>query len=133
MYSKELEEKKFEIQRMKRLNDIKPHFINNGVSTSSSNVTIMLKNKGNTARNIVLKKVQGDFLHFGKLDSDKEIDSGKNIEIKGNVTSAGRNLDNATRNYTLELFFEDIESNNYKQVITNQKVSKPELLEEDKS
>ena len=129
LHEKGTEEKNAELQKKRRLNDIKPYFVNNGGTSSSTNVSINLKNKGNTAINLDLKKVQGDFIHFGKLDSEKEIDSGLNIEIKGNIAPAGRNLDNATRNYILELYFKDIDGNKYKQVITGQKVSKPELIQ----
>ena len=129
-HNKGIEEKKLKIQEIKRLSEIKPHFINNGGSSNSSNISITLKNKGKTAKNISLNKIRGEFINFQKLSSEIEIDSGKNIEIKGSITSSGRNQDNGNRNYELELTYENIDGNKYKQKIENRKVGNPELIKE---
>lgn len=129
-HNKGIEEKKLELERIKRLSEIKPHFINNGGSSNSSNISISLKNKGNTARNLILNKVRGEFLFFEKLNSEIEIDNGQNIEIKGNIASSGRNQDNGSRDYELELKYEDIDGKQYKQKIENRKMGNPELIEE---
>jgi len=130
LHNKGIEEKKLEIQKIKRLSEIKPHFINNGGSSNSSNMLITLKNKGETAKNISLNKIRGEFIIFQKLNSEIEIDNGKNIEIKGNITPSGRNQDNGNRDYELELIYEDIDGNKYKQKIENRKIGNPELIKE---
>jgi len=129
LHDKGIEEKKLEIQKIKRLGDIKPHFINNGSSSNSLNLVINLRNKGNTAKNLILNKVRGEFLNFGQLNPDAEIDTGKNIEIKANVTPSGKNHDNGNRDYEIELLYEDIDGNKYRQTIENQKVGNPEIIE----
>lgn len=129
-HKKGIEDKKLELERIKRLSEIKPHFINNGGSSNSSNISITLKNKGNTARNLILNKVRGEFILFEKLNSEIEIDNGKNIEIKGNIAPSGRNQDNGSRDYELELKYADIDGNQYKQKIENRKIGNPELIEE---
>ncbi|MCL4483631.1 MAG: hypothetical protein M1445_13650 [Bacteroidetes bacterium] len=129
-HNKGIEEKKLELERIKRLSEIKPHFINNGGSSNSSNILISLKNKGNTAKNLILNKVRGEFLFFEKLNSEIEIDNGQNIEIKGNIASSGRNQDNGSRDYELELKYEDIDGKQYKQKIEHRKMGNPELIEE---
>ncbi|PTN09718.1 hypothetical protein [Mangrovibacterium marinum] len=130
LHNKGIEEKKLEIQEIKRLSEIKPHFTNNGGSGSSSNFLINLKNKGFTARNLRLNKIRGEFIIFEKLNPEVEIDSGKNIEIKANITPSGRNQDNGNRDYEIELLFEDIDGNKYKQKIENRKIGNPELIKE---
>ena len=128
-HNKGIEEKIFELEKIKRLSEIKPHFINNGGSTNSSNISITCKNKGNTAKSLILNKVRGEFLFFEKLNPEIDIDNGKNIEIKGNIASSDRYQDNGSRNYELELKYEDIDGNQYKQKIENRKIGNPELIE----
>jgi len=129
-HNKGIEEKKLELEKIKRLSEIKPHFINNGGSSNSSNISITLKNKGNTASNLILNKVRGEFIFFEKLNSEIEIDNGKNIEIKANIASSGRYQDNGSRDYELELKYTDMDGNQYKQKIENRKIGNPELIEE---
>ena len=130
LHNKGIEEKKLEIQEIKRLSEIKPHFTNNGGSGSSSNILINLKNKGYTARNLKLNKIRGEFMRFEQLNSEAEIDNGKSIEIKANITESGRHLDNGNRDYEIELLYEDIDGNKYKQKIENRKIGNPELTKE---
>jgi len=128
LHNKVSDERKIELQKNLRINDIKPYFFRNGGHSSSSNISIPLKNKGNTARKLRLTKIKGEFMHFEKLNPDSEVDSNGNIEIKANITEGGRHLDNGSRDYELELYFEDIEENCYKQTIYSRKISLPELL-----
>ena len=130
LHNKGVEDKKLEIQKIKRLSEIKPHFINNGGGSNSSNISITLKNKGKTAKNISLKKIHGEFINFQKLNSEIEIDNGKNIEIKGNITPSGRNQNNGNRVYEIELTYENVDGNKYKQKIENRKIGNPELIKE---
>jgi hypothetical protein len=51
------------------------------------------------------------------------------LEIKGSISSAGRNLDNGQRTYTIDLFFEDIDGNKYMQPIINGKIGNIEKIE----
>jgi hypothetical protein len=129
-HNKGIEEKKLEIQKIKRLSEIKPHFTNNGGSSNSSNITLTLKNKGNTAKNLSLIKISGEYIIFQKLNSELEIDNGRNIEIKANITSSGRSGDNGNRVYELELTYENIDGNKYMQKIINGKIGNPELIHE---
>ncbi len=128
LHNKGVEEKKLEIQEIKRLSEIKPHFINIGGGSDPSNISIRLKNKGATAINLTLNKIRGEFITFQKSNPETEIDNGKNIEIKGNIFSSGRNQDNGNRDYELELTYEDIDGNKYKQKIENRKTGNPELI-----
>jgi hypothetical protein len=128
LHNKGIEEKKLEIQEIKRLSDIKPHFINNGGGSNSSSILINLKNKGNTARCLILNKIRGEFINFERLNPEAEIDNGKNIEIKANITPSGRYQDNGQRDYQIELLYEDIDGNKYKQKIENREIGNPELI-----
>lgn len=130
LHNKGIEEKKLEIQKIKRLSEIKPHFINNGGSSNSSNLSLALKNKGNTAKNLSLIKLSGEYIVFQKLNSELEIDNGRDIEIKANITPSGRYGDNGSRIYELELAYENIDGNKYMQKIINGKIGNPELINE---
>ncbi len=128
LHNKGIEDKKLEIQEIKRRSDIKPHFINNGSSNNSSKILIKLKNKGNTGRNLSLNKICGEFITFRIVNPEAEIDNGKDIEIKANITSSERYQDNANRYYEIDLLYEDIDGNKYKQKIENRGIGNPELI-----
>jgi len=128
LHNKGIEEKKLEIQNIKRVNEIKPYFVTHGGYGSSSNFSFSIKNKGNTARNLSIKKLNGDNIHFEKLNSEIEIDTGNSIEIKASISTQGRYSDNGSREYEIELYYEDIDGNKYRSDILNGKISKPVLI-----
>jgi len=129
LHSRLSEEKKLELQKMKRINDIKPYFVKNTTASSSDSITIKLKNNGNTASSLKLEKIVGEFISFGKLNFEKEIEKDRILEVNGNISSSGQNMDNGQRVYEFDLYFEDIDRNRYKQNISSNKVGKPELID----
>jgi hypothetical protein len=133
LHEKSFKEREIEIQKERRLLEIKPHFNKRGGSSSSpSGVTLKLKNKGNTAKNLVLNKIEGKYISFQKLNPELEVDSGSDIELKGNAHYTDRSKFTGLHKYSLELLFEDIDCNRYRQTIIDGKVSKPELMQPEK-
>lgn len=129
LHNQVTEEKKLELQKIKRINELKPYFINNGGSSNSEKISISLKNKGNTARNLRLEKIEGNFINFKKLNTEIEFEQNKILEIVGTISSSGRNFDNSQRAFKAEIYFEDMDGNKYKQRIIDSKIGKPELIE----
>jgi hypothetical protein len=130
LHEKDFKERELEIQKEKRLLEIKPYFNKRGGGSSSpSGVTLKLKNRGNTARNLVLNKIEGEFIRFVKLNPELEVDSGSDIELKGKANYTDRSKFTGLHKYSLELLFEDIDGNRYRQTIIDGKVSKPELMQ----
>lgn len=129
LHNQVTEEKKLELQKIKRINELKPYFINNGGSSNSEKISISLKNKGNTAKNLRLEKIEGNFINFKKLNTEIEFEQNKILEIVGTISSSGRNFDNSQRAFKAEIYFEDMDGNKYKQRIIDSKIGKPELIE----
>jgi hypothetical protein len=126
LHNKVTEDRKLELQEMERLSKIKPHFTFNTGSSNSKQITLKLKNKGATAKNLRFEKVSGEFIHFSKLNSEVEVDNGNIIEITGNINSNAAGFNNLQRRYELVLFYEDSDDHTYKQRIVNNRISTPE-------
>jgi hypothetical protein len=124
------EEKNLELQKTERINQIKPRFVYARTDSSSNKMTLYLKNKGNIAKKLKLEKIEGQSINFLGLSSETELEQNNTLEIIGNISSVGRDSDNGNRLYTVDLFFEDIDGNKYKQRLINGKICELEPIEE---
>lgn len=132
LHSKISEEKKYELQRIESISKIKPHFVFSGGHSSPSGFTVKLLNKGQTARKLSLQQIDNEFAKFSPIDENKEYDNNQKIEISGYADSSKTFYNSNQVPFSIELFFEDIEGNKYKQQVTkdgNYRVTAPERIE----
>lgn len=132
LHSKISEEKKYELQRIERISKIKPHFVFSGSNSSPSGFTVKLLNKGQTARKLSLQQIDNEFAKFSPIDENKEYDNNQKIEISGYADSSKTFYNSNQVPFSIELFFEDIDGNKYKQRVTkdgNYRITAPEQIE----
>jgi predicted small secreted protein len=130
LHTMQVDEKRLDLQRIKRVNEIKPRFIYAGGTTSSGKITILLKNKGNIAKHLRIENNSDQYVTFSGLSSKIEIEKDKPVELIGNVKSNGRFSNNADRLFEAQLYFEDIDGNKYKQRIFNNGIGELEAITE---
>jgi hypothetical protein len=123
LHDKDIEEKKLELERMKHLNEIKPYFR----FSSGTGSSITLTNEGKTAKNLQFGERESDDFHFTHIDPKSEIRIGEKTRIMLTRRGEGQRYDIMSGKYKVELCFEDIDGNKYKQEILNGKIGPPEL------
>lgn len=116
----DIEDKKMEIQKQTHLNEIKPNFSRGPSSRDSRKIEINLTNKGQTARKLRIEHIE-DNVQFETLDIEREYDNEKSLKLKGT-------FNHISEEYKIDLLFEDVEGNQYKQRLTNKKIDRPILI-----
>jgi hypothetical protein len=117
LQTKQENEKRSEIEKLKRLNEIKPHFIYQQGSSSPERFGVTLHNKGGTAVDSKVESVDTDFVFINPLLDNSRIDKGQTINVSGYANSAKTyyNSNQVACRVTIE--YRDIDKNTYRQDI----------------
>jgi hypothetical protein len=117
VHGKEVEHKKLEWEKNKRIAEIKPYFIFNLSHSSPEMFKLNLENKGGDAKNIRIQNIETKFVWFDPIPKDFSV--GKidvfNISGRPNPENTYFNGNNVT--FEINLEFEDIDGNSYYQNI----------------
>lgn len=132
IHNKLTDEKKIEIEKVKRMAEIKPHFILDGGSSNPSHITVNLINKGQIAKNVIIQNVNNDFTIFSEIDIKKEFDTNQKLELNGYANSSKTYYNSNQVPFSIEIFYNDADGNKYKQRVNREnqkyKVLAPELV-----
>lgn len=118
--SKASEKKKFEIEKQKRLLDIKPFFVSNGGGSYPQQFTIRLHNKGGTAEHLQIENLNPDAVIFNRIDPKSIVEKGKVLEITGSSISESNNRNSNLAEFEINIVFKDIDGSEYFQRIRRQ-------------
>lgn len=117
--SQEAEAERLELQRLERLSNIKPHFTFSGASSNPSDgFTVRLLNKGHTAKNIVLTQTDNGLATIIQPEVGKEYERNERLIVRGYADPTKTYFDSNQVPLDVEISFDDIDGNTYKQVIS---------------
>lgn len=117
IHGKEVEGKKLELERNKRLSEIKPHFISSTSHSSPDMFDFKLENKGGDAKKIKIQKVESKFVQFNSLPENFSIDKLGYFNISGTPNAYNTYFNGNSVTFDINLEFEDIDGNAYFQNI----------------
>lgn len=112
-----VEEQKAEIERKKRMSEIKPYFINTASTYSPESFQFPLSNKGGDARNIKLVDIESRFVSFTPLSANLNVDRGNQFDISGVSNKSNTYFDANNLTFEINIEFEDVDGNTYFQNI----------------
>ena len=119
-----------ESKRIERRSEIRPQFKFAGATTNSNEFNIKLLNEGECAKHLQVKENKN--VHLSFLDPNKEYNNRQKIELKGTFDSLNPVPDSKQISFSLELSFDDIDGNTYKQLLTkiglNYPITNPKLI-----
>jgi hypothetical protein len=119
-------QQKLELNKLKRRNEIKPNFIQEGNSRQGCNYQIHIKNIGKLAKKIFIKYSNLINIDFSPMNSEMDIlDNTRPFALKANIGNPEIGF-----SYEIEISYFDEEDNKYIQVIIKNnrenKISLPE-------
>ncbi|HUX61887.1 MAG TPA: hypothetical protein VMV32_11295 [Ignavibacteriaceae bacterium] len=116
-HGKDAENKRVDIERSKRISEIKPYFIMNGSQASPESFKLDLENKGGDAKNLKITELETKFAWFQQIPEDFNIEKSNVFSIYGgpNANNTYYNAHNVT--FEINLEFEDIDGHSYYQNI----------------
>lgn len=117
IHGKETESKKLELERNKRLSEIKPYFISRTYLYSPDMFDIKLENKGGEARKLKIAKVDTKLVRLKSLPENLKIGKLENFSISGQPNPQITYLNGKSVTFEINLEFEDIDGNTYIQNI----------------
>jgi len=132
LYNKISKEKKLEFQRIERLSKIKPFFVYSGENSNQREFNVKLLNKGETAKNISIIQIDNELAKILPIENFKEYGNNQKLEIKGCADLSRTYYNSRQVPFVLDLMFNDIDGNKYKQTLTrdnNYKITNPKLIE----
>lgn len=115
LQSKDAVEKKQALERQKRINDIKPHFVFAHGGRMMDKVNLTLRNKGSKAENISVEFMTPTELTLAP--HHKEIDANTEFTINMFIPEGGNSYmyPNTALQYDINLNYNDIDGNRYSQ------------------
>lgn len=127
------EAERLKLQKLERLSSIKPHFTFSGATSSASEgFEVKLLNKGNTAKNIKLIQIDNELAKIIPPESGKEYDRNTKFVFTGYANPERTYYTSNQVPFDVEIKFEDMDRNVYKQVLSREnssfKITNPELL-----
>jgi hypothetical protein len=114
-HGKGAEAKRAEIERSKRISEIKPYFISSTSQASPEIFKLNLENKGGDAKSLRIIELETKFVWFQQLPKDFNIEKFGVFNISGgpDANNTYYNAHNVT--FEINLEFEDIDGNSYYQ------------------
>jgi hypothetical protein len=132
LHGKVTEEQKTEVADKIRRSDIKPYFSHIGTIIKSNEFIIKLKNLGECAKKVTLKKEDSHEYQLNPIMENKEFRSKDILSINGKLTNISSSLYLKDLNIQFTVIFKDIEENEYEQQISLNKgatnISNPSIL-----
>ena len=110
----EAEEQRLEIERQRRINEIRPFFIFNRGLSNPREFSINLKNNGGTADGLRIIDVSKESISIYPITIDSVIEKGQELRITG---SAKGEFNSNTVTGKILLGFTDVDGNQYQQNI----------------
>lgn len=135
LHQKISEGQRQELENQKRLSDIKPHFVYAGGGSNSEKFTVLLLNKGKTAKNIKLEEIDCCQVDLRQPDSNKAVEQNTNLEISGSANNNNINLNSNQVSFQVLIKYTDIDGNKYEQQLTRSnhktQIDNPKKIEEE--
>jgi len=113
-HGQEAEEQRIEIERQRRIIDIRPNFVFSGSSSNPTSFRMRLRNQGSTASTLRLIDVSNDSIIVNPLNENAEIERGQDLQVTGRP-GQGYNANLATGQILIG--YTDIDGNQYQQNI----------------
>lgn len=123
-HNKDVEKQKIDIEKQKRINAIKPHFITDTSGSGMNDFFINLINRGGDALNVRIKDVKAEFINFSSLSSNLRVEKANIVEIKGRVSAQDGSINPKSVSFTIKLIFSDVDKNEYYQLINREKTGR---------
>ncbi|EPR69876.1 hypothetical protein [Cyclobacterium qasimii] len=130
--TQDIEGKKAEIEKMKRISDVKPHFILYTASSRPNTFKISLKNNGATAENIRIDSTT-DFIK-AQVTQNQKADKGDIIDIDGHADLKMTYFNSNQVTGDIVIAFKDVDGREYLQKVTKAgngcNIEPPHLIEQ---
>lgn len=123
-HNKDVEQQKIDIEKQKRINAIKPHFITDTSGSGVNDFFFNLINKGADALNVRMEVVKAENINCNSLSPNLRIEKGNIVEIKGRISAQAQHLNGRNAPFTIKLIFSDIDQNDYYQLINREKTGR---------
>jgi len=117
VHGKEVESKKLELEKNKRIAEIKPYFISNLSHSSPEMFKLYLENKGGDAKNIRILNIETKFVWFHPIPKDFSVGKIDVFNISGGPNPENTYFNGNNVTFEINLEFEDIDGNSYYQNI----------------
>ena len=108
----EVEDQRLEMERQKRISDIRPFFIFNRSLSNPMEFALILRNAGEVANNLKILDISTDFFHILPFKENLAIDKGQELNIIGRPNS-GFNANSVSGQILLG--YSDLDGNQYQQ------------------
>lgn len=114
------EKAKQDLERQKRLLEIKPHFIFNNSVSNPAYFELKLKNKGSKANDCLIERTDSEFVTLQDINPKSVIENEEILTISGCPNINKTYLTGNTVNFGFKLLYKDVDGNEYFQNIVRQ-------------